>query len=304
MSNLEYISAPYPTLPPIYENDNGKFWRSRSTPSLMTLHGQPPVLEKKRSHPRANVCPFPVHSHAEISFDPSIQQQLNQVNQVSEIQPRAIFEAKPEPLASYKPQLEQQITQHKLTEQDLRQTILDLRRVNQELEYLVHIDALTQDANRRCFDESLHREWQRSLRAQQPLSLVLLDIDFFKGYNDTYGHPAGDRCLTSIAQAIKSVLHRSADLLARYGGEEFVIILPNTTAEGAVTVMQLIQKTIADLSVVHASSAVSNVVTTSLGLATIIPSESLQPSLLLEHTDRALYQAKQEGRDRYAIYNS
>ena len=177
MSNLEYISAPYPTLPPIYENDNGKFWRSRSTPSLMTLHGQPPVLEKKRSHPRANVCPFPVHSHAEISFDPSIQQQLNQGNQVSEIQPRAIFEAKPEPLASYKPQLEQQITQHKLTEQDLRQTILDLRRVNQELEYLVHIDALTQVANRRCFDESLHREWQRSLRAQQPLSLVLLDID-------------------------------------------------------------------------------------------------------------------------------
>jgi len=305
MSNLEYVPAPYPTLPPIYENDNGRIWRSRSTPLLMTLHGQQAVLEKKRSqHTRGNVCQFPVRLHAECAFDVSTQQQVSQVMQVSEIQPLAIFEAKPEPLINYQPNLEQQIAQHKLTEQNLRQTISVLKSVNQELKYLVHIDALTQVSNRRCFDESLHREWQRSLREQQTLSLVLLDIDFFKGYNDAYGHPEGDRCLTSIAQAIKSVLQRPTDLLARYGGEEFVIILPNTTEDGAVKVIQLIQKTIADLSIVHGNSAVSDVVTASFGLAAIVPSEDLSPSFLLEHTDRALYQAKQQGRDRYAIYMS
>ncbi|PZU97812.1 MAG: GGDEF domain-containing protein [Pseudanabaena sp.] len=236
--------------------------------------------------------------------DPTVQQPVTppQIKQIT-AQPHVIFfEAKTEVLTDYQIKLEQQITQHKLTEQNLKQTISALKTVNQELQHLAHIDALTQISNRRNFDESLHREWQRSLREKQPLSLVMLDIDFFKGYNDRYGHPAGDRCLTAIAQTIKGLLQRSTDLLARYGGEEFAIILPNTTTEGAITVIHSIQKAIAALSLVHESSSVGNNVTASFGLATMLPSEVLHPSLLLESTDKALYQAKQQGRDRYAVY--
>jgi diguanylate cyclase (GGDEF)-like protein len=199
--------------------------------------------------------------------------------------------------------LEQEVMERKRVEEALRQSEAELLQVNQELEYLVHIDSLTQVANRRCFDESLNREWQRSLREQQPLSLILWDIDYFKHYNDLYGHQAGDRCLVKIAQAVKHVLQRPTDLVARYGGEEFVVILPNTTNQGAIAVAQLIQKTILGLSTVHENSHVSNIVTTSLGIATVVPVETLQPDILVTYTDRALYEAKQQGRDRYVVYS-
>lgn len=298
MSNLKYIQEPYPLLPTVYEIGDRRFLRSRATSLLMSFHDQQTALKKPRSRQRTNVCPF-IRAQIAMSSDPAIQ---NPVIQLTEIQPSVIFAVKPETLTDYQLNLEQQITQHKLTEQNLKRTISALQTVNQELQHLAHIDALTQISNRRSFDESLHREWQRSLREQQPLSLVLLDIDFFKGYNDRYGHPAGDRCLTLIAQTIKVLLQRSTDLLSRYGGEEFAIILPNTTTDGAITVIHSIQKAIASLSIIHESSSIRNEVTTSLGLATMIPSEDLQPSLLLERTDKALYQAKQQGRDRYAIY--
>lgn len=198
--------------------------------------------------------------------------------------------------------LEQEVIERKRIEEALRQSESELLQVNQELEYLVHTDSLTQVANRRCFDKSLNREWRRSLREQQPLSLILWDIDYFKYYNDLYGHQAGDLCLAKIAQAVKQVLLRPTDLVARYGGEEFAVILPNTTNQGAIAVAQLIQETIFGLSTVHENSRVSNVVTTSLGIATLVPVETLQPDILVTYTDRALYEAKQQGRDRYVVY--
>ncbi|CAN1210349.1 GGDEF domain-containing protein [Tumidithrix helvetica PCC 7403] len=223
-----------------------------------------------------------------------------------------VFEDKPELLADCHQkleqhkqevvQLEQKITEHKQIEQDLRQSAAELTKVNQELEHLVLVDALTQIGNRRCFDESLHREWHRSLREQQPISLIILDIDCFKGYNDLYGHPAGDLCLTTLAQTVKQALQRSTDLIARYGGEEFAVILPNTTTQGAIIVTELIQQAILDLSTAHENSYVSDVVTTSLGIATLVPTETQQPSILLEQTDRALYKAKQKGRNCYFVY--
>jgi diguanylate cyclase (GGDEF)-like protein len=129
----------------------------------------------------------------------------------------------------------------------------------------------------------------------------MLDIDYFKNFNDLYGHPAGDRCLTNLAQAVKQALHRFTDLVARYGGEEFIVILPNTTTSGATIVSDLIQQAIAELAIVHENSQVSNVVTTSIGIASLVPQDQQQPSILIEKADRALYRAKKEGRNRYSV---
>jgi diguanylate cyclase (GGDEF)-like protein len=176
-----------------------------------------------------------------------------------------------------------------------------LQQAKQQLELLAKIDALTHVANRRRFDEYVQQQWQRLTRDQKPLSLILCDIDQFKSYNDTYGHPAGDTCLVKIARAITNAVQYPADLVARCGGEEFAIILPNTTATGAVEVARRIQEQIAQLQIYHPSSNVKNFVTVSLGIASTVPCENTFPSELIAKADTALYQAKQQGRDRYCI---
>ncbi|HEY9658597.1 MAG TPA: diguanylate cyclase, partial [Allocoleopsis sp.] len=140
-----------------------------------------------------------------------------------------------------------------------------LQSANRDLHRYATTDSLTQVANRRAFEDHLQKEWQRLAREQQPLSLILCDVDYFKRYNDTYGHPAGDICLVQVAQTLQSTLKRPADLVARYGGEEFIIILPNTTNAGAVQVAQNIQQQIAQLQLPHAASLASSYVTLSLG---------------------------------------
>ncbi|MEB3283203.1 MAG: diguanylate cyclase [Lyngbya sp.] len=177
----------------------------------------------------------------------------------------------------------------------------ELQRVNKTLELLANTDGLTQIANRRYFDDYLQKEWQRLAREQQPLSLILLDIDYFKLYNDFYGHQAGDQCLISIAQAIKSILKRPADLVARYGGEEFVVVLPNTNREGAIVVAQEIQQTIRHLGLVHQKSKVSNLVTVSVGISSTIPNSVNSAHRLIALADKALYTAKQQGRNQYLV---
>jgi diguanylate cyclase (GGDEF)-like protein len=167
-----------------------------------------------------------------------------------------------------------------------------LESVNVELQRLVTIDGLTQVANRRGFEEYFNQEWQRMKREQQPLSLILCDVDFFKLYNDTYGHRVGDRCLQEIAQAIK-------DVIKRPGGEEFAVILPNTHTEGVTHVANRICHTVRILAIPHQNSQVSPHVTISAGFTTEIPQPDSDLEEMIAAADRALYQAKAAGRDRF-----
>ncbi len=176
-----------------------------------------------------------------------------------------------------------------------------LQKANQELKLLSTLDGLTGVANRRQFDEYLSQEWQRMAREQLPLSLILCDVDFFKRYNDYYGHQAGDDCLQRIAQAMSRALKRPADLVARYGGEEFGIILPNTNADGAVQVAETIRIEVQRLKIAHACSSVSEYITLSQGVSSTVPTQKFSPEALVATADRALYEAKEQGRDRSGI---
>lgn len=174
------------------------------------------------------------------------------------------------------------ILAQKQAESELRQLYDELSVAKQHLENLINIDGLTQIANRRCFDDRLEQEWLRLCREQQPISLLLFDVDYFKRYNDFYGHQLGDECLQKLAQAAQFVVCRSADLVARYGGEEFVIILPNTHLKGAIAVSNRLHSAIRSLGIPHQNSDVINIVTVSLGLTTMIPSLDKSPDSVKE----------------------
>jgi len=176
-----------------------------------------------------------------------------------------------------------------------------LQRANEELARLSTTDGLTGLANRRHFDEVLQAEWLKLRREKQPLSLVMADVDFFKRYNDTYGHQPGDLCLSSVAKAIRSQLKRPADLAARYGGEEFAAILPGTGPEGARHVAELIRDAVERLGLPHAASSAADHVTISVGVASVIPRDGALPDELIRRADEALYRAKKEGRNRTVL---
>lgn len=178
-----------------------------------------------------------------------------------------------------------------------------LKQANKELLRLANLDGLTGIANRRCFDKSLSREWLRLKREESPLTLLLSDIDYFKLYNDYYGHQAGDECLRRIAKAIAESCKRPADLVARYGGEEFAILLPNTNLDGAIYITQQIQQKIASMAIPHQCSDASNQVTLSIGLVSMIPANETSPEIMIAAADKALYQAKDQGRNTYCIYH-
>jgi len=173
-----------------------------------------------------------------------------------------------------------------------------LERANQELEQQATLDGLTKIANRRRFDKYLQQEWQRLAREEKPLSLILCDVDYFKQYNDTYGHPEGDACLQKVARTLQGSVKRSADLAARYGGEEFAIVLPNTDLQGALHVSEAIQAKMRALHIPHRDSSIGEYVTLSFGVAETIPDPRQLSSRLVLAADRALYEAKALGRDR------
>jgi diguanylate cyclase (GGDEF)-like protein len=173
----------------------------------------------------------------------------------------------------------------------------ELMIANRQLESLVNLDGLTQIANRRRFDDYLAIEWQRHQREQIPLALILMDIDYFKRYNDSYGHQGGDDCLTQVAQAIAQVPKRPSDLTARYGGEEFVMVLCNTDTEGALKIAAEVQTALANLAIPH-ETYVNNYVTLSMGVASLIPTSGQNPESLISYADKALYTAKDQGRNR------
>ncbi len=176
--------------------------------------------------------------------------------------------------------------------------VTELEVANARLQRLATLDGLTGVANRRRFDDCLALEWRRLAREQQPLSLILCDVDYFKVYNDTYGHQAGDACLQAVAAALQAIIKRPPDLVARYGGEEFAVILPNTPLAGAICVASQMRDRVHACQMPHQGSAVSDWVTLSFGVACQIPVPSKTPEGLLLAADQELYAAKIAGRDR------
>ena len=163
----------------------------------------------------------------------------------------------------------------KAREFELLEVTQKLREANLVLQQLSSIDGLTGISNRRKFDESLRNEWGSAMRYSKPISLIIFDIDFFKNYNDTYGHLARDDCLKQISKGLSSILKRSDDVFARYGGEEFAVILPDTGPDGAMIVAKLIHDKVNSLQILHSSSQISEFLTISLGVATITPDRIL-----------------------------
>jgi diguanylate cyclase (GGDEF)-like protein/PAS domain S-box-containing protein len=177
--------------------------------------------------------------------------------------------------------------------------VTDEKRAQVALEQLATRDGLTGLANRRCFDDTLNAEWQRALRQQQPLSLLMVDVDNFKQYNDAYGHLGGDECLQRIACAVSSEM-RANDLVARYGGEEFAVILPNQALKGAAIVAERIRCRVEQLHLPNLGSK-QHVVTVSIGAATALAAPETDPSQLVATADSALYRAKHMGRNRISL---
>jgi len=185
-------------------------------------------------------------------------------------------------------------------EERVRQRTRELEETNSKLATLSQTDGLTGIANRRRFDEVLATEWQRAGRSGQPLTLAMLDLDYFKKYNDTYGHQAGDECLRTIAEVLGDKVRRTSDLAARYGGEEFAFIAPMTDSENARNIAESICRALEQRALPHAASPMQ-VVTASIGVAVMVPDKNDTPQSLLQRADAALYQAKQQGRNRVVL---
>ncbi|EMN2535429.1 GGDEF domain-containing protein [Acinetobacter baumannii] len=188
----------------------------------------------------------------------------------------------------------------------LQNCMIELNRIElmqqaQQLSLLSQQDALTGLANRRYLDETLNNEWRRALRHETPLTIMMVDIDFFKPYNDSLGHLKGDQCLKDIATAISSIAARSGDLVARYGGEEFLLLFPMTNAQQAKIQAERLMNAIKKIAIVHPCSSVSPYVTISVGVATTIPRLNDSISAFVSRADHALYQAKTNGRNQYQI---
>jgi two-component system chemotaxis family response regulator WspR len=188
----------------------------------------------------------------------------------------------------------------KLQEQ-LTENHQQLEESNAILQRLSTLDGLTGIANRRHFDDTLQLQWRSSVRQQTTLSLIMLDIDFFKKYNDGYGHQGGDDCLKEVAQTLAASLQRPCDFIARYGGEEFVAVLPNTDAHGAAQIAEIMRANIQAKNIPHAYSNVASHVSISLGVAAMQAHENATPAELIAKADAALYRAKEAGRNRYMV---
>ncbi len=194
-------------------------------------------------------------------------------------------------------ELEEEIMKRIQTEGILKEEKYKAEALANKLIQITTIDGLTGISNRRRFDEYMQNEWKRSSRVGSPISLILCDIDFYKAFNDTYGHVAGDDVLRRIAKLLEHYARRAGDLAARYGGEEFAIILPDTTSEKARHLAEEIRLAIEDMHIAHKSSTISDYVTVSFGVATMIPTRHISFRTLINMADEALYSAKDKGRN-------
>ncbi len=190
--------------------------------------------------------------------------------------------------------------------QTISDRTVELRRANDRLTQLSLSDPMTGIANRRMFDEFLKKEWRRAAREQSPLSLILIDVDNFKKYNDSLGHQQGDMCLIAVAAVLQLHVQRPADLVARYGGEEFAVILPDTNLNGAVHMAETLRRAVRDMRIEHPASETAPYVTLSMGLVSVAPSPTdgdIGMETLLARADQALYQAKNSGRDQVRVWS-
>lgn len=194
--------------------------------------------------------------------------------------------------------LKQEMDRRKEREEELLTVTRQLEGANKVLQRLSFVDGLTGVANRRYFDDALKKEWRRANRLNKPLSLIMVDIDFFKRFNDTYGHQAGDDCLKAVASVLSVCFRRAGDLVARYGGEEFTVIMPVTELKDAEMLAEKAREKIELLKIRHDRSETSEYVTISLGVASIIPDCKASEVDIVAAADGALYQAKHEGRNR------
>lgn len=186
----------------------------------------------------------------------------------------------------------------------LQATIRDItaqKKLEEELTRLSNVDALTNIANRRYFDSVFEKEWRRGRRNKEPLALLMVDIDFFKDYNDLYGHQGGDHVLRAVGSSLKSVVNRPSDLPARYGGEEFSIILPETDKGGGLLIAERLRREIELLKIDHERSSVSKYVTVSIGVSAIVPDEGISSDVLIKEADKALYESKRQGRNKVTL---
>lgn len=177
------------------------------------------------------------------------------------------------------------------------QTHVELKQQREILENLSSVDGLTGIANRRQLDEFMDRHWRVCLRIGEPVSLIMMDIDFFKQYNDTYGHMEGDECLKQVAVVLTRCITRSTDLVARFGGEEFACVMPFTDFKGAFSLAETMRLSVEGLNIAHGPSPIADCITASLGVASMVPLANTGPDLLIQKADRALYAAKADGRN-------
>jgi diguanylate cyclase (GGDEF)-like protein len=207
--------------------------------------------------------------------------------------------------------LKQEMDTRKERERQLLQTAELLEDANkrlhdaiEQLRHLSNMDGLTGVSNRRRFEEVFIEEWNRACRFKEPLSVIMIDIDCFKAYNDTYGHQKGDECLRRVAGAMQSSLKRAGDFVARYGGEEFVVVLPGIGISDALKTAEMLQEKVKALCIPHASSASCSHVSLSMGVASVAPDQNHTQKELIEAADKALYAAKAGGRNRVKIFNA
>jgi len=198
--------------------------------------------------------------------------------------------------------LKHETDKRKARERELLEITQELDRANQRLEYLSYMDELTDIANRRYFEEHFDQEWKRAGRHSRCMSLIMIDIDLFKDYNDTYGHKEGDVCLRKVATALKHTLKRPGDFVARYGGEEFITVLPDTDVRGAAVIAESMRLGVQSLGIEHDGSPDVGKVTISLGVASTVPKNGkITSETLVVGADRAMYRAKQGGRNRVEV---
>ncbi|MHB8124439.1 MAG: GGDEF domain-containing response regulator [Desulfitobacteriaceae bacterium] len=197
--------------------------------------------------------------------------------------------------------LKHEMDRRKARELELLEVTRQLEEANESLRNLSLLDGLTEIANRRHFDEIFFLEFGRAKRNKTSLTLLLVDIDFFKAYNDSYGHLKGDECLKNVTSALKKTLKRQGDFIARYGGEEFAVILPNTDLQGALSLVETMKHVIQELKIEHCDSQCSKFISVSIGVSTMEPPANYLPGDLIQLADKALYRAKKTGRNKAAF---
>lgn len=272
-------------------------------PIVRSLHGESASVDDMELHQQGKIIPLEVWAtpifgeQGEVLYAIAVFQDITHRKHAEAQRIRLIQEQEAHKAALHvNEQLQQEIDEREKVE-------AALHKANRELQRLAILDGLTQIPNRRRLDEYLDQEWKRAIREQLPLAFIMCDVDFFKRYNDTYGHQAGDECLQQVAKAISRAVKRPADLVARYGGEEFAVVLPNTDIAGAVQVATEIAQAVAVLQIPHSTSSTLPYVSLSIGVAGIIPTAQIPLPVLVQAADTALYQAKMQGRNRIVSHS-